>query len=228
MSWFKKKNMDSNNEQDYSHELEEHAEEISVNDKRRFNTEGERVRVEVKDEAEAPKQNVKSQRETDLENRLKEETMRREAAEAKLVGVQAKFDEVKTQMERETQEMRARMQKSLEDRAKQGQFNFLTALLPVLDNLNRAIQASETDASFEHLLDGVKGTARSFEQALMSVGVEALPAIGMDFNPELHEAIDMVQVDEEQDGKITAEYSRGYKFGERLLRPSKVQVGRGK
>src|SRR5215213_9701688 len=159
MSWFKKKNMDSNNEQDYSHELEEHAEEISVNDKRRFNTEGERVRVEVKDEAEAPKQNVKSQRETDLENRLKEETMRREAAEAKLVGVQAKFDEVKTQMERETQEMRARMQKSLEDRAKQGQFNFLTALLPVLDNLNRAIQASETDASFEHLLDGVKGTA---------------------------------------------------------------------
>jgi molecular chaperone GrpE len=228
MSWFKKKNMDSNNEQDYSHELEEHAEEIPVEDKRRFNTEGERVRVEVKDEAETPKQNVKSQRETDLENRLKEETTRREAAEAKLVGVQAKFEEVKTGMERETQEMRSRMQKSLEDRAKQGQFSFLTALLPVLDNLNRAIQASETDASFEHLLDGVKGTARSFEQALMSVGVEAIPATGMDFNPELHEAIDMIPVEPEQDGKITAEYSRGYKFGERLLRPSKVQVGRGK
>ena len=75
-------------------------------------------------------------------------------------------------MERETQEMRSRMQKTLEDRAKQGQFSFLTALLPVLDNLNRAVQASETDASFEHLLDGVKGTARSFEQALTSVGVE--------------------------------------------------------
>ncbi len=234
MSWFKKKNMNSNSEQDYNnHETEEQqqqqqTEEIPVNDKRRFNTEGERVRVEVKDEAENPKQNVKSQRETDLENRLKEETMRREAAEAKLVGVQAKFEEVKTQMERETQEMRSRMQKSLEDRAKQGQFSFLTALLPVLDNLSRAIQASETDASFEHLLDGVKGTARSFEQALISVGVEPIPAIGMDFNPELHEAIDMVPVDAEQDGKITAEYSRGYKFGDRLLRPSKVQVGRGK
>jgi molecular chaperone GrpE len=227
MSWFKKKNMNSNNQQDYNHEIEEPAEELPVNDKRRFNTEGERVRVEVKDEAENPKQNVKSQRETELENRLKEETMRREAAEAKLVGVQAKFEEVKTEMERETQEMRTRMQKTLEDRAKQGQFSFLTALLPVLDNLNRAIQASETDASFEHLLDGVKGTARSFEQALISVGVEAIPATGMDFNPELHEAIDMIPVDAEQDGKITAEYSRGYKFGERLLRPSKVQVGRG-
>jgi molecular chaperone GrpE len=228
MTWFKKKNMNSNNEQDYNHEIEENAEEVPFQDKRRFNTEGERVRVEVKDESEKPPQNVKSQRETELENRLKEETMRREAAEAKLVGVQAKFEEVKTDMERETQEMRSRMQKSLEDRAKQGQLNFLTALLPVLDNLNRAIQASETDASFEHLLDGVKGTARSFEQALMSVGVEAIPATGMDFNPELHEAIDMIPVDEEQDGKIIAEYSRGYKFGERLLRPSKVQVGRGK
>ena len=120
------------------------------------------------------------------------------------------------------------MRKSLEDRAKQGQFNFLTTLLPVLDNLNRAIGASETDASFDHLLDGVKGTARSFEQALMSVGVEAIPAVGSDFNPELHEAIDMVQVEPEADGKVTAEYSRGYKFGDRLLRPAKVQVGRGK
>lgn len=226
MSWFKKKNMDSNNEQDYSHELEEPEEEISVNDKRRFNTEGERVRVEVKDESEKPPQSVKLQRETELENRLKEETIRREAAEAKLVGVQAKFEDVKTQMERETQEMRQRLMKTLEDRAKQGQFSFLTTLLPVLDNLSRAIQASETDASFDHLLDGVKGTARSFEQALMSVGVEAIPAVGTDFNPELHEAIDMVPVAPEQDGKITAEYSRGYKFGERLLRPSKVQVGK--
>jgi molecular chaperone GrpE len=229
MSWFKRKNM--SNEQDYNPEnaeqqQEQPTEEIPVSDKRRFNTEGERVRVEVKDEK--PKEPTKSAREIELENRLREETARREAAEAKLVGVQAKFEEIKNQMERETQEMRERMRKTLEDRAKQGQFNFLTTLLPVLDNLNRAIEASETDASFEHLLDGVKGTARSFEQALMSVGVEAIPAVGADFNPELHEAIDMVQVEPEADGKVTAEYSRGYRFGERLLRPAKVQVGRGK
>jgi molecular chaperone GrpE len=229
MSWFKKKNM-SSNEQDYNdQEIEENntGQEIPVEDKRRFNTEGERVRVEVKDEKNPQQQNVKSQRETELENRLKEETARREAAEAKLVGVQSKFEEVKQQMERETQEMRDRMRKTLEDRAKQGQFNFLTSLLPVLDNLNRAIDASQTDASFEHLLDGVKGTARSFEQALMSVGVEAIPAVGEDFNPEIHEAIDMIETAPESDGKVTAEYSRGYKLGDRLLRPAKVQVGRG-
>jgi molecular chaperone GrpE len=95
-----------------------------------------------------------------------------------------------------------------------------------LDNLNLAIAASEKDSSFEHLLTGVKGTARSFEQALMSVGVEEIPSIGAEFNPELHEAIDMKEVGADEDGRITAEYSRGYKFGERLLRPSRVQVGK--
>ena len=117
---------------------------------------------------------------------------------------------------------------TLEDRSKQGQFNFLTTLLPVLDNLNRAVEASETDPSIDHLRDGVIGTARSFEQALMSVGVEPVPAVGSAFDPEVHEAIDMTEVDPDKDGKVTAEYSRGYKFGNQLLRPAKVQVGRGR
>lgn len=211
MSWFNKKKM---NEKDFNNE--------DISDENFDETETENADFE----AEMPKQQVKSMRETELENRLKEETARREAAEAKLVGVQAKFEEVKTQMERETQEMRGRMQKTLEDRAKQGQFSFLTTLLPVLDNLNLAIDHAEKDSSLEHLLGGVKGTARSFEQALLSVGVETVPSIGADFNPEVHEAIDMVETDEENDGKITAEYSRGYKFGERLLRPARVQVGK--
>jgi len=129
-----------------------------------------------------------------LEKELIDERTRRESAEAKLIGVQAKFDEVKAQMERETAEMRQRLMKTLEDRAKQGQFNFLTTLLPVLDNLNLAISASEKDSSFEHLLSGVKGTARSFEQALMNVGVETVPSIGAEFNPELHEAIDWLKL----------------------------------
>ena len=46
------------------------------------------------------------------------------------------------------------------------------------------------------------------------------------FNPEFHEAVDMAPVEPENDGKITAEYSKGYKFGDRLLRPARVQVGK--
>jgi molecular chaperone GrpE len=167
-----------------------------------------------------------SARETELEAKLRAETERREAAEAKLVSVQAKFEEAKANLEKETAEMRSRLMKTLEDRSKQAQFNFLTTLLPVLDNLNLAIAASETDPSVEHLREGVIGTARSFEQALLSVGVEVVSAVGQPFDPELHEAVDMAPANADNDGKVIAEYSRGYKLGDRLLRPARVQVGR--
>jgi molecular chaperone GrpE len=198
---------------------------IPVNDKRRFSSEGERTGGGPETEPTAPQT---SPRERELEAKLKEETTRREAAESKLVGVQAKFDEAKASLEKETADMRARLRKTLEDRAKQSQFDFLKTLLPVLDNLNLAISASETDPSIDHLREGVVGTARSFEQALLSVGVEPVPGVGANFDPEVHEAIDMSEVEAEQDGKVTSEYQRGYRFGDQLLRPARVQVGRGR
>ncbi|MBA2495449.1 MAG: nucleotide exchange factor GrpE [Acidobacteria bacterium] len=210
------------NEQDFNNEEfnEEETAEFPINDKRRFNEEGERLKPDEK----AAK--TKSVEVINLEKQLNEARARYETAETKLVDVQKRFDAAKNNLEKETAEMRQRLTKTLEDRAKQGQFNFLTTLLPVLDNLNLAINASEQDSSFEHLLSGVKGTARSFEQALMSVGVEPIEAVGADFNPELHEAVDMVAVEPENDDKITAEYAHGYKFGDKLLRPAKVQVGK--
>ena len=194
---------------------------IPVNDKRRFNADGEMVIEDAK-----PSEPVKSAMETALEANLKTEFERREAAESKLVGVQTKFEEAKANLEKETAEMRTRLMKTLEDRGKQAQFNFLTTLLPVLDNLNLAVASSETDASVEHLRDGVIGTARSFERALIDVGVEPLASVGTFFDPELHEAVDTVLANEENDGKVVAEYARGYRFGDRLLRPARVQVGK--
>ena len=220
---FNKKKMNPNDP--FNGKADDEPMKIPVNDKRRVTEDG--IREDVKEESSA-KTAHKSPRETELEAKLKAETERREAAEAKLVGVQAKFEEAKSGLEKETADMRQRLMKTLEDRAKQGQFDFLTTLLPVLDNLNRAISASEQDPSLDHLRDGVKGTARSFEQALMSVGVETVPSVGAKFDPELHEAIDMKEVDSEGDGLVTAEYSRGYRFGDRLLRPARVQVGKGR
>jgi molecular chaperone GrpE len=216
MSWFNKK---MKNEEEIFNE-----EEVKVDDKRRFNTEGERVTVEIAEEEAIP---VKSFETIKLENDLRAETERRIAAETKLVDVQKRFDEAKTGLEKETAEMRQRLMKTLEDRAKQSQSNFLMTLLPVLDNLNLAIEHAEKDNSVEKLIGGIKGTARSFENALRETGVEAVPSVGVKFDPQIHEAIDMIEVKAEQDDLITAEYARGYKFGEKLLRPAKVQVGKG-
>lgn len=192
---------------------------IPVNDKRRFSPDGEYIAEE-----ELPTEPVRPATEIALEAKLKAETERREAAEAKLVGVQAKFEEAKSNLERETSEMRERLKKTLEAKASQDQFNFLTTLLPVLDNLNLAVAASETDADVKNLRSGVIGTARSFEQALISVGVEPVESVGATFDPEIHEAVDMAPAD--VDGKVLKEYARGYRFGDRLLRPARVQVGR--
>lgn len=203
---------------------EEIQEEIKFTDKRRVTAEGERVKVKIEDENET--EIVKSPEVILLESQLKEEKLRREAAEIKLIEVQKRFDEAKNNLEKETAEMRERMRKTLDERAKQGQANFINTLLPVLDNLNLAIEHAEKDSSVENLISGVKGTARSFENALREVGVETIASVGVLFNPEVHEAVDMIEVKKEQEGTITAEYSRGYKFGERLLRPAKVQVGK--
>ncbi len=198
---------------------------IPVKDKRRFNGKGDPVAPMAQDEPRLKP--VKPPREIELEAQLKAETERREAAESKLVGVQAKFEEATAALERETAEMRERLRRTLETKAKQDQLNFLTTLLPVLDNLDRAIEASETDPSVEHLRDGVIGTARSFERALIDVGVEPVISVGEIFDPEQHEAVDVAATEAENDGKIIAEYSRGYKFGDKLLRAARVQVGKG-
>jgi molecular chaperone GrpE len=220
---FKKRKMSETD-----HLISDHAEDeelkIPVNDKRRFNDQGERVAADP--EPSVKKQPVKSAKEVELESKLAAEIERRKAAEAKLVGVQAKFEEAKANLEKETADMRARLMKTLEDRAQQKQFEFLTTLLPVLDNLKLAVSASEQDSSVEHLRTGVSGVARVFEHALTSVGVELVESVGAEFDPEVHEAVDMAAVAPELDDKVTKEYSPGYRFGDRLLRPARVQVGK--
>jgi len=205
------------------------TDEVAFNDKRRFNEKGERVKVEVKDGSEANRpeapEKSKSPEVIRLESQLIEMTVRCEAAELKLVEVQKRFELERARLESETAEMRERVKKTLEQRAEAARFEFLKALLPVLDNLNLAIEASEKDSSFEHLLEGVRGTARSFSQALLNVGVEVVPAIGEVFNPEIHEAVDIVHCEPEDDGRVLAAYSTGYTFKGRLLRPARVQVG---
>lgn len=227
MTWFKRKKMSPEEikKEDIEELLDEEGESIPVVDKRTFNADGDRVKQE---DEKKPAHDHVPPIVAKLEGEVAVERQRREAAEHKLIGVQAKFDELRAQMERETAEMRQRLQRHNEQRMQIEKSEFLTSLLPVLDNLNLAVKAGETDTSFEHLFTGVKGTARMFEQTLQALGVEPIVAVGADFDPELHEAVEMVEADEENDGKITAEFSRGYKFGERLLRPARVQVGKAK
>lgn len=193
------------------------AEEIRVTDGRRINLEDEAIEPEASGEpVDEPRLKP-----TDVEQ-LK--TSKR-AAEQKLVEVQSRFDQMRAQMQRETDETRQRLNRAADERARREKAEFVSALLPVADNLNRALELADS-SSFESLLEGVRGTANGFENALVAAGVETIESVGAQFDPELHEAVDTIEVEAERDGLVTAEYSRGYKMGERLLRPARVQVGR--
>lgn len=152
---------------------------------------------------------------------------RTKAAERQVQEVQARFDQLRQQLQRETDETRQRLNRSADERAAAEKAKFISTLLPVMDNLNRAIDAAVTEnASREAILEGVRGIANSFQSALANAGVESIESVGEEFNPELHEAVDTEETGAEMDGKVIEEYSRGFRMGERLLRPARVKVGR--
>lgn len=153
---------------------------------------------------------------------------RTRAAEQKALDVQARFEQVRSQLQRETDETRQRLNRAADEQLAREKANFIASLLPVLDNLRRAIDAAEAGGALPALLDGLRGTLGGFEGALAGAGVEPVVAIGEQFNPELHEAVDTVEVEPARDGTVTAEHSRGYRLGDQLVRPARVQVGRAR
>jgi molecular chaperone GrpE len=101
----------------------------------------------------------------------------------------------------------------------------LLELLPVLDNFDRALlslERSEGDA--EALRHGVELIHKQLKGALTKLGLQPLEAVGKAFDPNLHEAVTVEPTSEHQENTVIEEIERGYKLGDRLLRPAKVKV----
>jgi molecular chaperone GrpE len=200
--------------------------EIRVNDKRRFTADGEPIaEAEEQATAEAPSVDVES-----LQAKLKESEEKRGEAERKVSEFSDRFRKAQEQLKAETDEIRARLNRTFDQKLEAARGDLVAGLLDTLDNLKRAVAAAEKSekrgADFNALLEGVKATASLFEAKMQALGLTAIVSEGEDFNPEVHEAVEIVPVDPEQDNKVIAEYQTGYKFGDRLLRPARVRVGR--
>ena len=193
--------------------------ELRVTDRRRIYLDddgGERVN----EEAEQP--SLKPTYVEELEARTK-------AAERQVLEVQARFDQLRQQLQRETDETRQRLNRSADERTAGEKAKFISTLLPVMDNLSRAIDAAVAEnAPREAILDGIRSIAGSFQAALANAGVEPIDSVGEEFNPEFHEAVDTAETVAEMDGRVIEEYSRGFRMGDRLLRPARVKVGRAR
>ena len=190
--------------------------ELRVTDRRRIYLDDE-GNDRVNAEGEQP--NLKPSYVEELEARTK-------AAERQVQEVQSRFDQLRQQLQRETDETRQRLNRSADERATAEKAKFIAALLPVMDDLTRAMNAVSEDTPREAILEGIRSIATGFQSALTNAGVEPIESVGEPFNPELHEAVDTEVTGREMDGKVIAEYSRGFRMGDRLLRPARVKVGR--
>ena len=99
-------------------------------------------------------------------------------------------------------------------------------LLPVLDDFDLALDAAGKTESYEQLIGGVSAVSRKFLATLQKQGVEPIPAVGEQFNAEVHEAVMLDEESEEPDETVTAELRRGYTLHDRVIRPSLVKVAK--
>jgi molecular chaperone GrpE len=197
---------------------EEGQDELRVTDKRRVYIDADGSE-QSNEEVETP--NLKPKYVEELEART-------QAAERQVQDVQQRFDRLREQLQRETDETRRRLNRSADERAANENAKFVTDFLPVLDDLERAIDAVSENAPREAVLEGIRSIANRVQNALANAGVEPVAAVGETFDPELHEAVDTAEADAEMDGKVISEYSRGFRMGDRLLRPARVKVGRAR
>jgi molecular chaperone GrpE len=100
------------------------------------------------------------------------------------------------------------------------------ALLPVLDNLRRAVEHAGEAGAEEFFVSGLQLVVREFESALEKIGVQPVPAVGERFDPAIHEAIAAEESDEVQEDIVVDELVPGYRLHDRLLRPAIVRVVR--
>jgi len=131
---------------------------------------------------------------------------------------QADFENYRKRMERERSETYARVV-----------VDIAAKLLPVLDNLKRAleteasVEASESD-EFRHFLSGVDLIYKQLNGVLEALGVKAVPAEGEQFDPHLHEAVVTEPTDDYEPDTVMQEIVRGFKVGDKLIRPALVKV----
>lgn len=212
--------------------------EVHITDKRRLTSEGDPLRgaddpVATADPADPPSVDIDQAAEVEeLQMRLKETEEKKTEAERQVRDFAERFRHAQAQLKAETEEQRARMQRNFDQKLESARGEIIAGLLDTLDNLRRAVAAAEKsehgEADFTALLDGVKATAGLFETRMMSMGLKPVQSIGEVFDPEIHEAVEIVPVPADQDNRVIEEYQTGYKFGEKLLRPARVRVGRGK
>lgn len=146
-------------------------------------------------------------------------------SEASHGNLDAQLEKMREQLLRQQAEFdnfRKRTRREEETRIQQANIKILEALLPILDNFERAIAAPGD--SVESLLSGVQMIQKQFIDSLSQFGLTQIEAQGQPFDPNLHEAVAVGAEDDAEDNTVLEVFQPGYLLNDRLVRPAMVKV----
>ncbi|WP_099073682.1 nucleotide exchange factor GrpE [Proteus alimentorum] len=162
-------------------------------------------------------------------------------AQAELVEALARIDSLEKQLEQsqktereamaralaEVENVRRRTQQDIEKAHKFALEKFSNELLPVLDNLERALSAADHEnESLKPMIEGLELTLKSFLDAVRKFGIEVVEEKNVVFNPEVHQAMTLIDSPEHDSNHVVDVMQKGYTLNGRLLRPAMVIVSK--
>jgi molecular chaperone GrpE len=154
-----------------------------------------------------------------------------EKAGTPLEEAQAEIARIRDQLLRTAADFdnfRKRTRREIDDAQKRGKEELLRELLPVFDNLERAVIHAGQASDAKAVADGVGMVLKQFQDTLGKVGIKRIAAVGGAFDPSLHEAIQQVETNDHPAGTIVAEVQPGYAMGDRLVRAAMVVVAKAR
>ena len=157
---------------------------------------------------------------------MKSEVEVLEAEVDDLKKINVSLQEQMLRVRAEAENFRKRMQREKDDFARFARESFVRELLPVKDNLERALLHAGDDPTV--IVDGVKLTLEQFDSVFKAMGVECVECLGAPFDPAFHEAMTQVESEEQEPNTVVDELQRGYQLHGRLLRPAMVTVAKAK
>jgi molecular chaperone GrpE len=118
-------------------------------------------------------------------------------------------------------------QRDQRDQIRFGNEQLLKELLPVVDNMDRAIKAARTNGGDAALIQGVELTLKQLSGTLAKFGVQAIETVGQDFDPSAHQAVSYGPSNDVPANKVLDEFQKGYRLHDRILRAAMVSVSSG-
>jgi len=151
----------------------------------------------------------------ELKKKLEEKEKEAKENYERLLRTAADFENYKKRAAREK-----------EDWTKFANEDLIRAILPFIDNLERAVNHAQKIADTGVLVEGVQLTIQQLLQALSKFGLSSFESVGKPFDPAMHEAMLVVETDKHEPNQVVEEFQKGYRLNDRLLRPATVSVSK--